>query len=386
MVCATLPNTNAANILTTKRQRYHLTSAAFATRLCYNSILLDSLAGALMKLVALLLCLVAGSVLPVHAAVMLIYHHVATDTPRVTSVTPAELRQHLAYLRDNQFQVIGLDVLIKQLKSGKAVADNAVVITFDDSYANNFTAAHPILQEFGYPYTIFISPGSIDRGDGPLLSWQQVKQMSDDGVLVANHAMWHEHMATPEQGETTAQWRERMKQSILQAEQSIERHTGQRHQFLAYPFGEYSAELEQLVAELGFIGIGQQSGAINNSTVLTRIPRYPAAGQYADMKNLAQKLKTLAFTITDYHGVDPVTNANPPRLTLTLDITDFKPERLQCFAGSEVLQPTWHNDNSFSVVATKPISKGRTRYNCTAPSVSKKGYFYWYSQPWLNQP
>lgn len=118
-----------------------------------------------------------------HAAVMLIYHHVASDTPRVTSVTAEELRGHLQYLKDNKFQVIGLNTLIQQLKQQQPIADNAVVITFDDSYENNFTTAHPILMEFGYPYTIFISPGSIDKGDGPLLSWQQVKQMSDDGVL-----------------------------------------------------------------------------------------------------------------------------------------------------------------------------------------------------------
>jgi len=337
----------------------------------------------MLKVALLLSCLCVALLSSAHAAVMLIYHHVATDTPRVTSVSPDELRQHLQYLKDNNYQVIGLDVLIQQLKTGQAVADNAVVITFDDSYENNFTAAHPLLQEFNYPYTLFISPGSIDRQDGPLLNWQQIKQMSDDGVLIANHAMWHEHMAQPEPGESKAAWRERMKQSILAAENAIEQNTGQRHQWLAYPYGEYSAELEQLVAELGFIGIGQQSGAINNDTVLTRIPRYPAAGQYARMEKLAEKLNTLAFSISDYHAVDPVTSANPPSLTLSLTITDFKPSQLTCFIGSSMVKPTWLNDTTFTITAADKLSAGRSRYNCTAPSLSKKGYFYWYSQPWL---
>ena len=337
----------------------------------------------LIRVCVLLLLL---ATLPAQAAVMLIYHHVATDTPRVTSVTPDELRQHLQYLKDNNFQVIGLDKLVQQLKSGEPVADNAVVITFDDSYENNFSAAHPILQEFGFPYTIFISPGSIDKGDGPLLSWEQVKQMSEDGVLVANHAMWHEHMAQPEQGESRSAWRERMKQSILAAEDKIEQVTGQRHQWLAYPYGEYSLDLEQLVTELGFIGIGQQSGAIGNNTALSRIPRYPAAGRYAQMDDLSQKLRTLPFHITDYHGVNPVSPANPPTLTLTLKLDDFRPAQLQCFAGSEVIKPQWLNDNTFSVTASAAFKGSRARYNCTAPSLSKKGYFYWYSQPWISQP
>ena len=49
--------------------------------------------------------LLLGLLLPAQAAVMLIYHHVADDTPRVSSVTADELRQHLQYLKDNNFQV-----------------------------------------------------------------------------------------------------------------------------------------------------------------------------------------------------------------------------------------------------------------------------------------
>ncbi len=322
--------------------------------------------------------------LPASAAVMLIYHHVAEDTPRVSSVTPAEFREHLRYLRDNHFQVIGLDVLIDQLKTGQPIADNAVVITFDDSYENNFTTAHPILQEFGYPYTIFISPGAIDDRVGPVLTWPQVKQMSDDGVLVANHAMWHEHMARPEQGESEAAWLKRMQQSILQAEQRIKEETGQNHQWLAYPYGEFSDPLEALVSKLGFIGIGQQSGAIGPLTKLTRIPRYPAAGQYADLTDLSQKFRTLAFPITGYLAANQVISSNPPVLRLEVKIEDFRAQQLRCYAGSEVLEPVWLNDNTFEVRASKPVNRGRSRYNCTAPSISKRGYFYWYSQPWLN--
>ncbi len=335
-----------------------------------------------MRIVFLLLILLWQR--PVTAAVMLIYHHVAEDTPRVSSVSPSEFREHLSYLRDNNFQVISLDVLIDQLKTGKPIADNAVVITFDDSYENNFTTAHPILQEFGYPYTIFISPGAIDQRIGPVLNWAQIKQMSDDGVLVANHAMWHEHMARPEQGESEAAWLERMQQSILQAEQRIKEETGQNHKWLAYPYGEFSDALENLVSELGFVGIGQQSGAIGPLTKLTRIPRYPAAGQYADLKDLRQKFRTLAFPITEYLAANQVISSNPPVLRLALKVEDFRPEQLRCFAGSEVLEPVWLNATTFEVTASKAVNRGRSRYNCTAPSISKRGYFYWYSQPWLN--
>ena len=315
---------------------------------------------------------------------MLIYHHVADDTPRVSSVTADELRQHLQHLKDNNFQVIGLDTLVSQLKNNKPIADNAVVLTFDDSFENNYTTAHPILMEFGYPYTIFISPGSIDNRVGPVLSWDQVRKMAADGVLVANHAMNHEHMADRAPGESERDWLARMKKTILDAEQRIKQETGQSHQWLAYPYGEFNNALEALVAELGFIGIGQQSGAIGPATKLTRIPRYPAAGRYADLADLSQKLRTLAFNITDYLSADQQITDNPPTLRLKLKIVDFLPSQLRCYAGTETLEPTWLDDNTFEVTASKPVNRGRSRYNCTAPSLSKKGYFYWYSQPWLN--
>lgn len=322
--------------------------------------------------------------LPAQAAVMLIYHHVAADTPRVSSVTAAEFRQHLQYLKDNNFKVIGLDVLINQLRNAEPIADNAVVITFDDSFENNYTTAHPILLEFGYPYTIFISPGSIDDRVGPVLSWDQVRKMADDGVLIANHAMNHEHMTKLEPGESQADWLARIEQNIVSAEQRIKEQTGQNHQWLAYPYGEFNNALETLLEQLGYIGIGQQSGAIGPATRLTRIPRYPAAGQYADLTNLAQKLRTLAFNITDYLAADQQISANPPTLRLRLEVDDFLPGQLRCYAGTEILEPKWSDDKTFEVTASKPLVQGRSRYNCTAPSQSKKGYFYWYSQPWLN--
>ncbi|MDP4535637.1 polysaccharide deacetylase family protein [Alkalimonas collagenimarina] len=339
-----------------------------------------------MKLSTLWLTVILLWILqPAQAAVVLIYHHIAEDTPRVSSTTEDEFRQHLTYLQENDFEVIGLDTLLQQLQQGKAVADNAVVITFDDGYENNFTTAHPILMEFGFPYTIFISPGDIDNRTGPVMSWPQIKQMSDDGVLVANHAMYHEKMAQPNPNESEQEWLARMKDTIVTAEQRIKEETGQSHQWLAYPYGEFSPALESLVKELGFIGIGQQSGAVGPTTKLTRLPRFPAAGRFADMTDLSQKLRTLPFSIIQHVDANPMVHSenNPPVLTLKVEVEDFRPAQLRCYAGMEVIEPDWLDDQTFQAQASKAVNQGRSRYNCTAPSISKRGYFYWYSQPWL---
>jgi len=50
--------------------------------------------------------------------------------------------------------------------------------------------------------------------------------------------------------------------------------------------------------------------------------------------------------------------------------------------GQGSKQPTWLSENEFSVQADLALPAGRSRYNCTAPSKARNGY-YWFSQPWV---
>ncbi|MFC4653627.1 polysaccharide deacetylase family protein [Rheinheimera marina] len=331
----------------------------------------------------LILFMIASWSLSTQAAIILQYHHVSTSTPRSTSVTPAEFRSHLQYLKDHQYQVIGLDQLIAQLSSGQEPAANAVVITFDDGYDNIYLQAHPILQQFDFPYTVFLSPALIDRHEGPVMSWQQIKQLQDDGVIIANHSSYHDHLAKPQANESQADWLKRVKADIELAQQQLEQQLGIKHKWLAYPYGEFSETLEQLVSQSGYIGIGQQSGAVGLASSMTRLPRYPSSGQYAALKHFAPKLKTLAMPVKKALAADPVKGPNPPTLSLQLDLTDLNPKQLNCFSNGEPIEVTWLSADSFAARAKAPLRSSHKRYNCTAPSLSQKGYFYWYSQPWV---
>jgi peptidoglycan/xylan/chitin deacetylase (PgdA/CDA1 family) len=321
------------------------------------------------------------------AAVILQYHHVSADTPGSTSVTPAAFKAQLQHLKDQKFKVVPLDRLIGQLQRGETLADDEVAITFDDGFANVFTTARPLLKQFGYPYTMFLSPALIDQRQGPVLTWQQVKTMQQEGVIIANHSSYHHRLAVPQPGENKAQWRERVKADILLAETQLEQQLGVKRKWLAYPYGDFSAELEQLVAELGFIGIGQQSGAIGPGVSLTRLPRYPSSSQFAALQHFMPKLKTLALPVTDYSKADPVSHVNPPTLQLTVNTSDFATDRLQCFFNGKAIPlqiiAQQGQQLTFSTKADAPLKLAHNRYNCTAPSQQKKGYFYWFSQPWV---
>ena len=113
-----------------------------------------------------------------HGAVILQYHHVSETLPAVTSVSSETFTKHMQYLKDQQFNVIPLNELISQLQAGQELADKTVAITFDDGYKNNYEQAAPILEKFGYPYTIFVNPELIDSGKSYVMTWQQLKELA----------------------------------------------------------------------------------------------------------------------------------------------------------------------------------------------------------------
>lgn len=66
-------------------------------------------------------------------------------------------------LVESTFQVLPLGQAIRALASND-LPRNAVCITFDDGYADNFTVAAPILRKYGVVATFFVAAGYLDGG------------------------------------------------------------------------------------------------------------------------------------------------------------------------------------------------------------------------------
>ncbi len=316
--------------------------------------------------------------------VILLYHHVATDTPPSTSISPTDFRAQLEYLRDNDFSVIGLDTLIEALRNGKPVPDRAVAITFDDGYASIYSEAFPMLQSFGYPFTLFLSTDPINRSQANYMTWAQVRELSDAGVVIANHLIEHPYMLTRQEGETDQQWLQRQRVETLTAEETIANQTGQSHRYLAYPYGEFDPAIKSLLGELNFVGLAQNSGAVGYNSDFLALPRYPLASIYADLDSARTKLDTKAFNVSLLSPVSPVTTVRNPPVTLQFDPGDYKLDQIGCFANSEPIPMTWL-DKENGLVELRPDQEypgRRWRYICTAPDPQSRRY-YWYSVQWI---
>jgi len=104
--------------------------------------------------------------------IILLYHRVTKlpADPEMLAVSPDNFRSHMEFLKQ-QFQIVRLEEEWSNLK------EKAIVITFDDGYADNVHEALPILEELGVPATFFVSTAHI--GTGKEFWWHQL-----EGILL----------------------------------------------------------------------------------------------------------------------------------------------------------------------------------------------------------
>ncbi|MDC8829306.1 polysaccharide deacetylase family protein [Alteromonas gilva] len=341
---------------------------------------------------ALLLCLLSlfsaascAQTAPHSSGVILLYHHVSADTPRSTSITPDQFEQHLNYIAEH-YSVVALKDLVAAARGHGSVPDNALAITFDDGYENILQNGHPLLKKHGFPYTVFINPAVIGK-QSDQLSWAQIATMQQQGATFANHTMDHLHLLEKQAGETDQAWLARVWQNISSAENMITEHTGQSLKYLAYPFGEYNQTLASKLTDNGYVAFGQHSGAVGTFTDMGAIPRFPAAGPYANLDTLKTKMASLAMPVIDTSLQNPQVSQrqlnDPISITLNEDAAaKIRLAQVACYFQGQRL-PVEVADNHFEFTLSSTLPVGRSRVNCTAPSNQLSGRFYWYSMPFF---
>jgi poly-beta-1,6-N-acetyl-D-glucosamine N-deacetylase len=317
-----------------------------------------------------------------NAATVLQYHHVSENTPRETSVTPTEFREHMQMLADSGRKIVSLQKLIALLRANKPIPDDWTAITFDDGFRNIIEQADPILKKHRFPYTIFVNPGTVALGLPSMLDWEQLRLLKAQGVFIANHSMSHQYLVRVpyrDQKDTAIN-------DILAAQKRLEQERLFTDRVFAYPYGEFDKALMAQLEQHQFISFGQHSGAISQNSHRQRLPRYPASGRYANAEALLQKLWTSAFSLNYESVPDMLSMAELPVLTLVFKDIQFNKQQFRCFSGAEIMEKIeWVSDNQVTIQAKQPWSSDRHRYNCTAPiSNQKQTRYYWFSQPWLS--
>ncbi len=320
-----------------------------------------------------------------HAAVFM-YNHFGVSKYPDTNVRLEQFDAHLDYLAQAGYQVWSLERVVEYLRTAKPIPDKTVVITIDDGPISTYTQAYPRLRKRGWPFTVFIYTDAIDQRLPAYITWDQMREMQKHGGSFANQSTRHDHMIRKRKGESVGAWEVRMRADITHAQRRIEKELGTAPMLFSYPYGEYNTALAEIVKDLGYAGIGEQSGPVGAYSDLRVLPRYPVSETHANIKEFRTKAASLALPVSQAEPWDPALGADGrPRMVVTLAPSDARLEKLACFvSGQGEAKVEWIDKGArrFAVRAARPLGAGRSRYNCSAPA-REPGRYYWFSHLWI---
>ena len=203
---------------------------------------------------------------------ILMYHSIsehATQKFRPFAVPPDMFASHMAYLRQHAYTPITVTQFVHTVAhGGTALSARPVVLTFDDGFADFFSEALPVLQQYNFTATLYIATGfmgsmsrwmhSEGEAKRPMLTWDQVSKISASGIECGGHSHWHRQLDTLPLAEA--------RDEIVRCKRLLEDHLGQEVSSFAYPNGYHSTTVKQLVREAGYTSACAVGYAMSSAT------------------------------------------------------------------------------------------------------------------------
>jgi peptidoglycan/xylan/chitin deacetylase (PgdA/CDA1 family) len=186
-------------------------------------------------------------------ATVLCYHIVESPQDERMHVSRETFRQHLDYLQMTGYNVISLKDLSDYVEGKReSIPRNAVVITIDDGWRSAYTEAWPELKKRGMPFTLFIYPKIIGN-TAIALNWEQIKEMSDAGADIQSHSLSHPFLTRRRhQSLEDSEYGKWLYRELAESRRIIEKHTGKKVEFLAYPYGDYDTRVAAMAKKTGY--------------------------------------------------------------------------------------------------------------------------------------
>lgn len=213
----------------------------------------------------------------VRPPVILMYHALgAPGEPAGQYIVPSRrFARQMAWLGLARYRVIGLEELLACRREHRLPPGRAVVVTFDDGYADNWRFALPILRARGFPATVFVVSGRIgerntwdgagELDDRPLLTWNEIRELLGAGIEVGAHTRHHVALTTVDRCEADRE--------IAGSRTDLEEALGRPLRTFAYPYGLLDDATPAAVAKAGFHGACCSRSGVNDPAVPSHLLR-----------------------------------------------------------------------------------------------------------------
>lgn len=244
---------------------------------------------------------------------VLTYHSI-DSSGSVISTTPETFRRQMKSLYENGHKVISLQEVAAAVTDNRSLPEKAVALTFDDGFENFYTTAFPVLDEYGFKATVFLvtdfcgkyndwagNPPELPRSK--LLSWQEVKELSNNGIEFGGHTRTHP--------ELTKLPLDAAKAEIEGSKAAIEDALGRKASTFAYPFGTFNTDVKRLTQACFDTAVSTNLGKVRAKSdvmALERVDTYYLSNQklfdsmesrsfdnYLFVRHAMRKLKSLIY-------------------------------------------------------------------------------------------
>ncbi len=140
-----------------------------------------------------------------------------------------------------------------------------------------------------------------------------------------------------------------------------------------------------MLAEEGFTGLAQNSGAVGHDSDFLALPRYPLASIYANLDTARTKFASKAFAVQLVEPSSLVTDRRDPPAALKFSPGNYNFSQIACFAGGQALPIQWSESEPglLNIRPDREFDGRRWRYICTAPD-TESASFFWYSVQWIH--
>ncbi len=197
-------------------------------------------------------------------------------------INPPEFDAQMKKIKDLNLSVISMTDFLAWRRGEKSIPAHSIVITLDDGWISGYTEAWPILKKYDFPFTMFVYTDYIKGGPksgGKSMSWDQLEEMRNAGVDIECHTTTHSDLRGSKRGKTAEQYADYLNTELAVSKDVIEQHLAIKCAAIAYPYGNYSKEVEDKVKEVGYeAGFTVNPQKIAHNSPMAVLGRYAIDG------------------------------------------------------------------------------------------------------------
>ncbi len=290
--------------------------------------------------------------------VILAYSRIGEDYLPDQSLTRQQFDEHLQEMLQGDYNVISLSDALTATSSGRALPANTIALTFDGAYKSAAEYAFPKLQDANIPFTVFYSANSIDNEDPEYADWKTLKTLArDDNVILATLPAIYDHIVY--QGPTE------ILKSINQARKRYREEFNTETDYLAYPYGEYSIQLQETAKTQGFkAALGLHSGVVHTGTDPFALPRFSMTERFGSIDRFRMAARAMPLPVSGVIPADMMLGEEPFKVGFTLD--EPLNDAISCFVDGEQQQDQERLEQRVEIRPDNTLlNENRIRLNCT---------------------